>query len=161
LENASQPVKNDPENYEDLMHLALNEARQSGDDVPVGALVLKAGKVLGLGRNKRAALNDPSAHAEIIAMREACAALGSWRLDGATLVCTLEPCPMCAEAILQARVSILVFGARDLVYGATGSAFNLYCPGRTFPLPEVVSGVLEHECQTLLKDYFRAQRELK
>jgi tRNA(adenine34) deaminase len=148
-------------NYEDLMRRALAEAQRSGNDVPVGALVINQGAIIGIGRNKREELNDPSAHAEIVAMREAAQHLGSWRLGGTLLVSTLEPCPMCAEAILQARVSTLVFGARDLVYGATGSAFNLYCPGRTFPLPVVIGGVLEDECRRLLQDYFREQRTKK
>lgn len=143
------------------MESALKEARQSGGDVPVGAVLVKDGQIIASGRNKRELLNDPTAHAEIVAIREAAQVLQTWRLDGTTLYCTLEPCPMCAEALLQSRVSKLVYGASDLVYGATGSAFNLYTPNRTYPLPEVVGGVLEEECRTLLKDYFKEQRAKK
>lgn len=142
------------------MELALALAESSGQDVPVGAVVVRAGELtpIGHGHNKRELLKDPSAHAEIVAMREAAQVLGSWRLQGTILVCTLEPCPMCAEAILQARVPTLIYGARDLVYGAVGSAFNLYTSARTFPLPQVIGGILEEDCRQLLQDYFKEQR---
>lgn len=151
----------DTEQYKNWMQLALELAKKSGEDVPVGALVIKDNRIIGRGCNQRELCNDPSAHAEIVALREAAQTIGSWRMQEATVICTLEPCPMCAEAILQSRVSKLVFGARDLVYGATGSAFNLYCEGRTFPLPEVISGILEDDCRRLLTEYFRQQRAKK
>lgn len=136
---------------------ALAEARQAGNDVPVGALVVAGGKVLGQGHNQREKLGDPTAHAEIVAMREAAAQLGTWRLDGTTLYTTLEPCPMCAEALLQARVARLVFGAYDSRSGAAGSAFNLFSKGRIYPLPEIVGGLCEEQCQNLLVSFFRAK----
>ena len=143
------------------MEEALSEARQCGDDVPVGALVLKDGRVIARGRNMREAAGDPTGHAEIIAMREAARVLGSWRLDGTTLVCTLEPCPMCAEALIQARVARLIYGAHDTVYGAVGSAFNLFVEGRTFPIPKVIGGIREEESRLMLKEFFKRLREKK
>ncbi len=137
---------------------ALKEAAQSGEDVPVGALVVKDGKVIGRGANQRERLNDPSAHAEIQAMRQAAALTGSWRLTDTTVYSTLEPCPMCAEAILQARVARLVFGAWDPLSGAAGSAFNLFVSGRGLPLPEVVGGIGEIPCRELLVDFFKRRR---
>jgi tRNA(adenine34) deaminase len=145
------------------MEEALKEARQCGDDVPVGCVVLgKDGALLARGRNQREAAGDPTGHAEIVAMREAARVLGTWRLDGTTVVCTLEPCPMCAEAMIQARVARLVYGAHDTVYGAVGSAFNLFVEGRTFPIPQVIGGIKEEESRQMLKDFFkqlRAQKE--
>jgi len=143
------------------MEEALAEARQCGEDVPVGALVLKDGVVIARGRNMREAAGDPTGHAEIIAMREAARELGTWRLDGTTLVCTLEPCPMCAEAMIQARVARLIYGAHDTVYGAVGSAFNLFVEGRTFPIPEVIGGIKEEESRLMLKEFFKRLREKK
>lgn len=146
------------DDFRSWMELALDEARNCGDDVPVGCIILKDGKVLARGRNQREAQADPTGHAEIIAMREAAKILGTWRLHGTILICTLEPCPMCAEAIIQSRVGKLVYGAPDLVYGAVGSAFNLFAKGRTFPIPEVVGGIMEDESRELLKEFFRRQR---
>lgn len=147
--------------FEDWMEQALEEARQCGDDVPVGCLVLKDGVVLARGRNRRELDGDPCGHAEIVAMRAAAHELGTWRLDGTTVVCTLEPCPMCAEAMIQARVARLVYGAHDTVYGAVGSAFNLFVEGRTFPIPEVIGGIKEEESRLMLKEFFKRLREKK
>lgn len=144
--------------FDEWMKLALEEARQCGEDVPVGCVILKDGQLLSRGRNRREADQDPTAHAEMVAIRDAARSLGNWRLKETTLICTLEPCPMCAETILQSRISKLVYGAPDLVYGATGSAFNLFSKSRTFPIPEVIGGIMEEESRQLLKDFFRRQR---
>jgi tRNA(adenine34) deaminase len=143
---------------EQFMNMALDEARNCGDDVPVGCVVVLDGNVIARGRNQREREQDPCGHAEIVALTAAAKHLGKWRLQGCTVYCTLEPCPMCAEAILQARVSKVVFGAYDQLYGAMGSAFNLYVPGRPFPLPEVVGGILEETCRLLVKDFFKRRR---
>jgi len=142
---------------QDWMNEALTQAGQVICDIPVGALIVMAGKIIGRGHNLREETNDPTAHAEIIAIRAAAVHLGSWRLTGATLYTTLEPCPMCAEAIIQCRLSKLVFGAYDARSGAAGSAFNLFCSGRIYPIPEIVAGVCEQQCQELLVNYFREQ----
>lgn len=151
------------DDFEHWMEEALNEARQCGADVPVGCVILgRDGELLARGRNQREAAGDPTGHAEIVAMREAARVLGTWRLDGTTVICTLEPCPMCAEAMIQARVARLVYGAHDTVYGAVGSAFNLFAEGRTFPIPQVIGGIKEEESRRMLKDFFkqlRAQKE--
>jgi tRNA(adenine34) deaminase len=137
-----------------FMKLALQEAHQSGDDVPVGCVIVQDSEVIGSGHNEREAANDPTAHAEIVAIRQAAQKLGAWRLTGATLYTTLEPCPMCAEAIIQSRLSRVVFGAYDNVSGALGSKFNLFCAGRIYPIPEVLAGVEEQACRKTLVDYF-------
>jgi tRNA(adenine34) deaminase len=143
------------------MRLALDEARAAlaTDDVPVGAVVLAAdGSVLGRGRNTREADADPTGHAEVVALREAAAARGEWRLDGCTLVVTLEPCTMCAGALVLARVERLVFGAYDEKAGAVGSLWDVVRDRRLNHRPEVVSGVLAGDATALLDDFFRAQR---
>jgi tRNA(adenine34) deaminase len=137
------------------MKAALAEAEKSAADVPVGCVIVKDNVVISAGHNQRELNNDPTAHAEIIAIRQAAEHLHRWRLGDVCLYTTLEPCPMCAEAILQARISRLVFGAYDIKSGAVGSAFNLYCDGRIYPLPEVQGGVLEQPCQKLLIDFFK------
>jgi tRNA(adenine34) deaminase len=139
------------------MGAALEEALRAGEDVPVGCVLVKDGKMLSSAHNLREQTNDPTAHAEIIAIREASRLLNNWRLEGVTLYTTLEPCPMCAEAILQSRIAKVVFGAYDPKSGALGSVFNLFCDGRIYPIPEVVGGIMESQCQTLLKDFFRAR----
>lgn len=144
------------------MGAALDEARRALDtgDVPVGALVLdEAGGVIGVGRNEREATGDPTAHAEVVALRAAAAARGEWRLAGCTLVVTLEPCPMCAGALLQARVRRLVLGAWDPKAGATGSVWDLVRDQRALHEVEVLGGVREDECGALLRDFFEARRE--
>lgn len=141
------------------MEIAIKEALSCKIDVPVGAVILKGQDVIGRGWNRREELNEPTAHAEILALRAAAESLKSWRLEGTTLYCTLEPCPMCAEAIIQARVGRLVFGAYDPISGATGSAFNLFVSGRSLPLPEVTGGIFEERCRNILLDFFRQRRE--
>jgi|SRR5579883_1311142 len=143
------------------MEAALKEARNCGIDVPIGCVIVRNGEIIARGRNVRETNNDPLGHAELIALRQAASALGSWRLNGCAVYCTLEPCPMCAEAILQARVSKLIFGAYDNIYGAVGSAFNLYTKDRTFPLPDVLGGIAEEECKQLVQEFFRQRRAEK
>jgi tRNA(adenine34) deaminase len=141
--------------FEPAMREALAEARAAGDDVPVGAVVIdSSGTVIGRGRNLREAEADPTAHAEIVAIRAAGLAAAGWRLDGCTLVVTLEPCTMCAGALLAGRLRRLVYGTPDPRAGAAGSVWDvLHDPRLGEPL-EVVSGVLEAECATLLRDFF-------
>ena len=149
-------------NYEALMELALAEAAQSGNDVPVGALVVTAsGEVIGRAHNNREITHDPTGHAEIIAIREATSFLADWRLDGCTLVVTLEPCVMCAGAIVAARIPRVVFGAWDERVGASGSLYDLLRDGRLGNPVEVISGVKEKEAADQLKSFFAARREEK
>jgi tRNA(adenine34) deaminase len=143
------------------MQQAISLAREvkfSGD-VPVGALIVnEAGEVLSTGKNEREKDNDPTAHAEIVAIRRASDKIGSWRLDDLTLVVTLEPCVMCAGAILQSRIKRLVFGAFDQKAGAVGSSLDVVRDVRALSKVEVVSGVLEDECAKLLTDFFATKR---
>jgi tRNA(adenine34) deaminase len=143
------------------MRQALDEARAalSTYDVPIGAVVLDpGGDVVGRGRNAREATSDPTAHAEILALREAASRRGSWRLDGCTLVVTLEPCTMCAGALVLSRVDRLVFGPFDEKAGAVGSLWDVVRDRRLNHRPEVVSGVLADECGALLLEFFAQQR---
>jgi tRNA(adenine34) deaminase len=138
------------------MRRALEVAAATGDDVPVGAIVLGAdGTELGAAGNEREASGDPTAHAEILALRRAARSTGSWRLSGCTLVVTLEPCTMCAGAIVLARVSTLVFGAWEPKTGAVGSLWDVVRDRRLNHRPEVYSSVLQDECAALLRDFFR------
>lgn len=124
-------------------------------DVPVGAIVInKDGVILGKGSNEREANNDPTAHAEIVAIRSASARLQNSRLDGCTMIVTLEPCAMCAGAIAQSRISHLIFGAWDQKAGAVGSVWDVLRDPRSIFKVEVTSGILEEECAALLKDFF-------
>lgn len=144
-------------NSEDLMREALIVAKSalSTGDVPVGAVIVnKDGVVVGKGFNEREANNDPTAHAEIVAIRSAANRLQNSRLDGCTLIVTLEPCAMCAGAIAQSRISKLVFGAWDEKAGAVGSVWDVLRDPRSIFKVEVTSGVLEVECAALLKDFF-------
>ena len=142
--------------YEQLMHLAIEEARLSGDDVPVGAVIVdSAGNLVSKGHNRKELKKDPTAHAEIEAIRSACDALGDWRLVGHTLVVTLEPCVMCAGAILASRISRVSFGARNDRFGAGGSTYDLLRDSRLGSQIEVVAGVLSAECSSLIADFFR------
>jgi len=143
------------------MREALTEARAAlaTDDVPVGAVVLdRHGEVIGRGRNRREADHDPTAHAEVLAIREAAEARGNWRLEGCTLVVTLEPCTMCAGAVGLARLDRLVFGAFDAKAGAVGSLWDVLRDRRLNHRPEVLAGVLADECGRLLLDFFAARR---
>ncbi len=142
---------NDPAKW---MNIAIKEALLSGDDVPVGCIILLGSEIIGRGHNERETTGDPTAHAEIVAIRQAAQAIGAWRLSGTTVYTTLEPCPMCAEAMIQSRVAKVIFGAYDNASGAVGSKFNLFCSGRIYPIPEVLGGVEEEACRQILVDYF-------
>jgi tRNA(adenine34) deaminase len=143
------------------MRAALAEAAAAAGtgDVPVGAVILDAsGVVVARGRNRREADADPTAHAEIVAIRAASRARGSWRLDGLTLVVTLEPCTMCAGAITEARLSRLVYGAADPRAGAVGSLWDVVRDQRIVPVPEVIGGVLAAECLKTIRTFFSERR---
>jgi tRNA(adenine34) deaminase len=148
-------------NYQSLMQQVISLAREvkSSGDVPVGALIVnEAGEIVSFGKNEREKDNDPTAHAEVLAIRRAGEKIGSWRLDDLTLIVTLEPCVMCAGAILQSRLKRLVFGAFDQKAGAVGSSFDVIRDVRALSKVEVVSGVLEKECAKLLTDFFATKR---
>lgn len=143
------------------MRLALDEARAAPahGDVPIGAVVLDAeGLVIGRGHNERELLGDPTAHAEVLALRRAAEQVGQWRLTGCTLVVTLEPCTMCAGAVVASRIQRLVFGAFDEKAGAVASLFDVVRDPRLNHLPQVVSGVLMDECADLLLGFFDGRR---
>lgn len=143
-----------------MMEAALSEARACGTfgDVPVGAVVARGDEILSVAGNGRERFDDPTAHAEILALRAAAKAAGSWRLDDCTLYVTLEPCAMCAGAIVLSRVNRLVFGASDPKAGFVGSLGDLVSDERLNHQVEVVSGVCAEECSALLKDFFRERR---
>ena len=143
------------------MRLALNEARRAleHDDVPVGAVVLRDGHVIASRHNERQLAADPTAHAELLALRDAAAAVGGWRLDDCTLVVTLEPCVMCAGAIVNARVAHVVYGATDSKAGAVGSLYDILGDARLNHRPPVTRGVSADECGDLLRSFFAARRE--
>jgi tRNA(adenine34) deaminase len=139
--------------------IAIAREVKSSGDVPVGALIVnEVGEVLSSGKNEREKDNDPTAHAEIVAIRKASEKLDSWRLDDLTLIVTLEPCVMCAGAILQSRIKRLVFGAFDQKAGAVGSCLDVIRDVRALSKVEVVSGVLEDECAKLLTNFFVTKR---
>jgi tRNA(adenine34) deaminase len=147
--------------YDAAMRAALDEARKTLDsgDVPIGAVVLDdVGEIIGRGHNVRERDGDPTGHAELVAVREAAEAVGEWRLAGCSLVVTLEPCTMCAGAIVLARLDRLVFGAFDPKAGAVGSLWDVVRDRRLNHRPEVVSGVLADDCSALLDDFFAHQR---
>jgi tRNA(adenine34) deaminase len=143
-----------------FMDLALVQARRAvaHDDTPVGAIVVRGGEVIAHGRNEREHRQDPTAHAEVLALRAAAGAAGSWRVLDATLYVTLEPCAMCAGAIVLARVPRVVFGAPDPKAGAAGSVLDVLADPRLNHRPEVRGGVLADECGDLLRAFFRARR---
>ena len=139
--------------------ISLAQEVKSSGDVPVGALIVnETGEILSVGKNEREKDSDPTAHAEIVAIRGAGEKLGSWRLDELTLIVTLEPCVMCAGAILQSRIKRLVFGAFDQKAGAVGSSLDVIRDVRALSKVEVVSGVLEKDCAKLLTDFFATKR---
>ena len=144
-----------------FMRLALGLASEAGraGEVPVGAVVVRGGEVIGRGANAREAAQDPTAHAELLALRQAAARLGSWRLDGSSLFVTLEPCPMCAGALVLARVARLVFAVPDPKAGACGTLYNLCSDPRLNHELAVDRGVLAGECAGLLTDWFRSRRD--
>ena len=146
--------------HEEYMSLALALAREAyaHGEVPVGAVVAGPdGTVIGRGRNRRQETGDATAHAELEAIREACRALGDWRLEGCTLYVTLEPCPMCAGAVINSRIPVLVYGAREALSGSCGSVIDLFFE-RYGHRPAVYHGILKDECAALLRDFFRDKR---
>ncbi|MDD2389450.1 MAG: tRNA adenosine(34) deaminase TadA [Desulfobacterales bacterium] len=148
--------------HQTYMKLALQEAAKAGQiqEVPVGALLVSgSGEVLSAAHNQTIFLSDPSAHAEILALRQAASAIGNYRLLNTTLYVTIEPCLMCMGAIIHARVARVVFGAHDLKWGAAGSLYNLASDSRLNHQPEIISGVCEEECRTLIQDFFRSRRK--
>ena len=147
--------------YKLIMQAALSLAKVAADkgDVPVGAIVVnEAGEIFGTGQNLREQNNDPTAHAEIVALRNASEKFGNWRLDDLTIVVTLEPCAMCAGAILQSRIKRLVFAAWDEKAGAVGSVMDVIRDPRALTKVEVITGIMEKECSEVLKDFFNAKR---
>lgn len=145
------------------MKIALKEAEKAAvlDEVPVGAVIVKDNKILAKAHNLREKSNDPTSHAEINAIRKACKKLKSWRLEGATIYVTVEPCAMCAGTILWSRIARVVYGAKDLKGGALGTTFNLYEIKNLNHYPETTSGVLEKECGNIISNYFKAKRNYK
>lgn len=148
--------------HERYMRLALAEAEQAaaGDEVPVGAVIVHQQRVIASAHNQRESLRDPTAHAEMIAITQAAEALGSWRLEDCWLYVTLEPCPMCAGAIVQARIPWVVYGATDPKAGAVESLYRLLNDARLNHRCQTISGLLAEPCGALLAQFFRAKREL-
>lgn len=148
--------------HEHFMNIALKEARQAFEEkeVPVGAVIVYQGRIIAQAHNQREQLQDPTAHAEMIAITQAAASRNSWRLDDCVLYATLEPCPMCAGAILQARIPVVVYGASDPKAGAVRSLFELLEDERLNHRCEVIGGVLEQKCGRILSEFFQIQRAL-
>ena len=143
------------------MNVALQEAltASDNDEVPVGAVIVCGGRIIARAHNQRELLKDPTAHAEMIAITQAAAAMNNWRLTGATMYVTLEPCAMCAGAIVLSRIDRLVFGAADLKAGACGTLFNIVQDSRLNHRVEIVSGILAAECAETLRSFFAKRRE--
>jgi tRNA(adenine34) deaminase len=139
--------------------IGLAKKAASCGEVPVGAVLVQDDRIIAEAYNRREELNDATAHAEMLVIREACALLGGWRLSGCTLYVTLEPCPMCAGAMVQARLDRLVFGTADPKSGAAGTLYDLVRDSRLNHRLEVAGGVLEEECAKMLRDFFRERRE--
>jgi len=160
----SSPRPGDPGNaaaaHERAMGLALEQARlaEAGGDVPIGAAILREGELLAAAGNERERRHDPTAHAEILAIRAAAAALGGWRLPGTVLYVTLEPCAMCAGAIVLARIPTVVIGTADPKAGAAGSVLDVLAEPALNHRPAVIAGIREEECATLLREFFNARR---
>ncbi len=155
------PLDADAMTHQRWMRLALDEARQAveEDEVPVGAIIVASGRVIASAHNQREQLADPTAHAEMIALTQAAAAINSWRLEQCVLYVTLEPCPMCAGAILQARVPVVVWGAADPKAGAVESLYRLFDDSRLNHRVDHVGRVLEADCGRLLTEFFREKRQ--
>jgi len=165
IKETISPSPQPPRREEDsaFMRAALALARQAwaAGEVPVGAVVVKSGEIIGQGFNRPISGHDPTAHAEIQALRDAAARLGNYRLPGCELFVTIEPCTMCAGAIIHARIARVVYGARDAKTGACGSAVDLFAEPRLNFHAEVVGGVLAEECGRMLSDFFMQRRHLK
>ena len=148
-------------NDEKYMKFAIEEGKKAYEieEVPVGAIIVKDGEIIGRGYNKKETLKDPTAHAEIIAIKEATKALGGWRLIGCTMYVTIEPCPMCAGAIMSARLERLVIGAKDEKMGGCGSVVNVTENDKLNHVVNTTWGILEEECSILMKKFFRELRK--
>ena len=148
--------------HQHFMQMALGEARAAADEdeVPVGAVIMREGRVLAAAHNQRETLHDPTAHAEMIAITQAATAIGSWRLEGCVLYVTLEPCPMCAGAIVQARIPMVVYGATDPKAGAVHTLFGLLNDDRLNHQCEAIGGIFAESCSAILTEFFRKQRKL-
>ena len=148
--------------HEHFMRLALDEAQRAfqEDEAPIGAVIVYENRVIAAAHNQREQLNDPTAHAEMIAITQAAEALRCWRLEGATLYVTLEPCPMCAGAIVQARIPTVVYGAADPKAGAVRTLYNLLDDPRLNHRCQIVSGVLADRCGQILSEFFQQQRRM-
>jgi tRNA(adenine34) deaminase len=148
--------------HDHWMRFALDLARQAFEEgeVPVGTVIVHDSRIIGTGYNQREQLGDPTAHAEMIAITQAAEELGSWRLENCTLYCTLEPCPMCAGAIVQARISTVIYGATDPKAGACHTLFQITNDPRLNHRAVVLGGVMQDECRSLLQDFFAQQRAL-
>jgi tRNA(adenine34) deaminase len=149
------------ETDERYMRLAIEQAgiAEENGDVPIGAVIVHNGQIIGKAYNQREQLQDPTAHAEIIALTQAAAALESWRLEGCTMYVTLEPCPMCAGALVLARIDRLVYGCDDPKAGAVKSLYNIVTDSRLNHRIEVISGVLAEQCSDLLEQFFQKRRQ--
>jgi tRNA(adenine34) deaminase len=157
------PVDADSKEHERLMGLAIERAREAElhGDVPIGAVVARDGEPIAAAGNERELRRDPTAHAEVLAIRAAAEALGGWRLPGTTLYVTLEPCVMCAGAIVLARIPAVVFGAADPKAGAAGSILDVLAEPALNHHPRVTAGVMEAECAALLRDFFDSRRNAR
>jgi tRNA(adenine34) deaminase len=151
----------EPPSDEGFMRLALQEAEKalSHGDVPVGALAVRAGEAISFSHNERELTGDPTAHAEILVLRRAAAVLGEWRLADVTIYCTIEPCPMCAGAMVAARIRRIVYGAPDELAGAAYSLYNIVQDPRLMHRCDLRAGVLRDECAELVQEFFRQRRE--
>jgi tRNA(adenine34) deaminase len=143
-----------------FMNIALKEAYKALllDEVPVGAVIVKNDKIISKAYNKREKLNDPTAHAEVLAIRKACKKLGVWRLDGCRMYVTIEPCSMCAGTLLWTRIDAIVYGAKDIKGGALGSSYNLFEQKNLNHKPTIIGGLLASECGQIVSDFFRSKR---
>lgn len=154
------PAENPLQPHDRWMRVALDQARTAfeQDEVPVGAVVVHDDRIIGEGCNQRETLNDPTAHAEMIAITQAAESLGSWRLLDCTLYVTLEPCPMCAGAIVQARIPTVIYGTPDPKAGATHTLYQITSDVRLNHQAVVIGGVLREECRAILQEFFARQR---
>jgi len=145
---------------EKFMIEALKEAEKSAnfDEVPVGAVIVKDGKIIARGHNLREKTNDPTSHAEIVAIRKACKKLNSWRLEDCTIYVTIEPCSMCAGTLLWTRIKRIVYGAKDFKGGALGSSYNIFDVKNINHHPEICGGILEERCSLIISNFFKNKR---
>lgn len=159
--NTPTPEKSVNEHHEKYMNLALQLAQEAAEhgEVPVGAVIVREGRIIGRAWNQVEMLKDPTAHAEIIAITQAAAAIGDWRLENTTLYVTKEPCPMCAGAIVLARIPLVVWGVSDPLRGGAVSQVQIFKAGGLNHHPDFISGILEDDCRALLRAFFKERRE--